>query len=83
MLGVICLFLMMACKQVPTKLGVSDTDSVAVMPLEYAQGFQVKTLENGVKLVDVAKLSTLNCQLSMIKFPKVTRRWKCLWSGRL
>lgn len=55
---IVSLFLMMACKQVPTKLGVSDTDSVAVMPLEYAQGFQVKTLENGVKLVDVADPQT-------------------------
>ena len=57
-LGGISLFLMMACKPVPTKLGVSDADSVEVMPLEYAQGFQVKTLENGVKLVDVADSQT-------------------------
>ena len=55
---VISLFVMMACKQVPSKLGVSDADSVEVMPLEYAQGFQVKTLENGVKLVDVADPQT-------------------------
>ena len=58
MLLVVSLFLMMACKQVPTKFGVSDTDSVEAMPLEYAQGFQVKTLENGVKLVDVADPQT-------------------------
>ena len=58
MLLAVSLFLMMACKQVPTKLGVSDIDSVEVMPLEYAQGFQVKTLENGVKLVDVADPQT-------------------------
>lgn len=58
-LGIIGLFLMTACKQTPSgQAGVNDTDSAGVMPLEYAKGFQVKTLENGVKLVDVADPQT-------------------------
>ena len=58
-LGIIGLFLMTACKQTPSgQAGANDTDSVGVMPLEYAKGFQVKTLENGVKLVDVADPQT-------------------------
>lgn len=58
-LGIIGLFLMTACKQTPSgQAGVNDTDSAGVMPLEYAKGFQVKTMENGVKLVDVADPQT-------------------------
>ena len=57
--GIISLFLMTACKQAPSgQVGVNESDSVEVMPLEYAQGFRVKTLENGVKLVDVADPQT-------------------------
>lgn len=49
------LLFMVACKQVPAgKSGMTDADSSVLMPLEYAKGFTVKTLENGVKLVDVA-----------------------------
>ena len=32
----------------------SGSDSASVMPLSYAKGFSVKTLENGMRLVDVA-----------------------------
>ena len=47
--------LMVACGQGNKQKSMTDAaDSVAVMPLEYAKGFQVKTLENGVKLLDVA-----------------------------
>lgn len=47
--------LMAACKQASTgRHGVVDVDAVEAMPLEYAKGFRVRTLENGVKLVDVA-----------------------------
>ena len=55
---VIGLFLMAACKQVPAGQGAGDIDSVEVMLLAYAKGFQVKTLENGVRLVDVADPQT-------------------------
>lgn len=49
------LLFMVACKQVPAgKSGMTDADSSVLMPLEYAKGFTVKILENGVKLVDVA-----------------------------
>ncbi|MBR1668096.1 MAG: ABC transporter substrate-binding protein [Bacteroidaceae bacterium] len=44
-----------ACGQTSKKMqDVAGADSVSVMPLEYAKGFTVKTLENGVRLVDVA-----------------------------
>lgn len=47
--------LMAACKQASTgRHGVVDADAVEAMPLEYAKGFRVRTLENGMKLVDVA-----------------------------
>ena len=46
--------LCVACKPGTTGGVAADTDSAAVMPLEYAKGFTVKTLENGVRLVDVA-----------------------------
>ena len=49
---------LVACKQRTTDYGQQTTDSVAVMPLDYAQGFQVRTLENGVKLIDVADPQT-------------------------
>ena len=49
---------LVACKQRTTDNGQQTTDSVAVMPLDYAQGFQVRTLENGVKLIDVADPQT-------------------------
>ena len=53
------LLLLVACKPVSSgQVGVNEADSVGVMPLEYAKGFQVKTLENGVKLVDVADPQT-------------------------
>ena len=59
MLGLIGLFVLMACKQAPSGLkGGADVDSALVMPLEYAKGFQVRTLANGVKLVDVADPQT-------------------------
>ena len=47
--------LFVACRQGNQQQGgTASADSAAVMPLEYAKGFTVKTLENGVKLVDVA-----------------------------
>lgn len=47
--------LMVACGQGNNQKGTTNAaHSVAVMPLEYAKGFHVKTLENGVRLVDVA-----------------------------
>ena len=49
---------LVACKQRTTDYGQQTTDSVVVMPLDYAQGFQVRTLENGVKLIDVADPQT-------------------------
>jgi len=50
---------MTACKQTPAgQVGANEADSVGMMPLKYAKGFQVKTLENGVKLVDVADPQT-------------------------
>ena len=47
--------LMVACGQTSKRIqdGVC-ADSAEVMPLEYAKGFTVRILENGVKLVDVA-----------------------------
>ena len=90
---------LVACKQRTIENRLQTTDSAEAMSLDYAQGFQVRTLENGVKLVDVADpqtdedkmpvsyhfalvpRQTVNSQLSMIKFPKVTRRWKCPWSA--
>ena len=59
MIGMTCLLMMVACKQVPsTGAEGFGADSAAVMPLDYAKGFQVKTLENGVRLVDVADPQT-------------------------
>ena len=59
MIGMTCLLMMVACKQVPsTGTGGIGADSAAVMPLDYAKGFQVKILENGVRLVDVADPQT-------------------------
>ena len=53
------LLLLVACKPVSSgQVGVNEADSVGMMPLKYAKGFQVKTLENGVKLVDVADPQT-------------------------
>jgi iron complex transport system substrate-binding protein len=47
--------LMVACGQQQTgKQNVTDADSASVMTLDYAKGFTVRTLENGVRLVDVA-----------------------------
>ena len=47
--------LFVACRQGNQQQGgTASADSAAVMPLEYAKGFTVKTLGNGVKLVDVA-----------------------------
>lgn len=47
--------LWVSCRQGSTGTNVAgEGDSAAVMQLEYAKGFTVKTLENGVKLVDVA-----------------------------
>ena len=44
-----------ACGQKQTgKQDVAGADSASVMSLDYAKGFTVKTLENGVRLVDVA-----------------------------
>ncbi len=58
-LGLISLFVLGACKQVPSgQKGTVDADSASTMSLEYAKGFQVKTLANGVKLVDVADPQT-------------------------
>lgn len=55
MLALAGVLLMVACGQGNKQKSMTDAaDSVAVMPLEYAKGFQVKTLENGVKLLDVA-----------------------------
>ena len=51
--------LCVACGQ--KQKGMQDVvtdDSVSVLVLDYAKGFQVKTLENGVKLVDVADPQT-------------------------
>lgn len=51
--------LCVACGQKQTwKQDMVSEDSASVMPLEYAKGFQVKTLENGVRLVDVADPQT-------------------------
>ena len=47
--------LWVSCHQGSTGKNVAEkVDSAAMMPLEYAKGFTVKTLENGVRLVDVA-----------------------------
>lgn len=47
--------LCVACGQRPAgQQDVTDTDSATVMPLDYAKGFTVRTLANGVRLVDVA-----------------------------
>lgn len=49
------MLLMVACGQKQTgKQDGADVDSASIMPLDYAKGFTVKVLENGVKLVDVA-----------------------------
>lgn len=49
------MLLLVACRQGRVKQDATDAaDSVEVMALDYAQGFQVKTLANGVRLVDVA-----------------------------
>lgn len=49
------MLLLVACRQGRVKQDATDAaDSVEVMALDYAQGFQVKTLTNGVRLVDVA-----------------------------
>lgn len=49
------MLLLVACRQGRVKQDATDVaDSVEVMALDYAQGFQVKTLTNGVRLVDVA-----------------------------
>lgn len=51
--------LCVACGQ--KQKGMQDVvtdDSVSVLVLDYAKGFQVKTLENGVRLVDVADPQT-------------------------
>ena len=54
------MWMLVACK--PGKLtgvGNAEADSTAeVMPLEYAKGFSVRMLANGVKLVDVADPQT-------------------------
>ena len=49
---------LVACKQRPIENRLQTTDSAEAMSLDYAQGFQVRTLENGVKLVDVADPQT-------------------------
>ena len=47
--------LWVSCRQGTTGKNVAGMDdSAAVMQLEYAKGFTVRTLENGVRLVDVA-----------------------------
>ncbi len=47
--------LWVSCRQGTTGKNVAGVgDSAAVMQLEYAKGFTVRTLENGVRLVDVA-----------------------------
>ncbi len=47
--------LWVSCRQGSTGKNVAGVvDSAATMQLEYAKGFTVKTLENGVRLVDVA-----------------------------
>lgn len=54
-LMVLGLLLCVACKQGGAKPEEErDIDSVGMMPLEYAEGFRVQIMENGVKLVDVA-----------------------------
>ncbi|MCR5043168.1 MAG: ABC transporter substrate-binding protein [Bacteroidaceae bacterium] len=58
-LVLVCLFLLGACKPVPSgQKGTADADSASTMLLDYAKGFRVKTLANGVKLVDVADPQT-------------------------
>ena len=49
---------LVACKQRTIENRLQTTDSAEAMSLDYAQGFQVRTLENGVKLVDVADPQT-------------------------
>ena len=49
---------LVACKQRTIENRPQTTDSAEAMSLDYAQGFQVRTLENGVKLVDVADPQT-------------------------
>ena len=49
---------LVACKQRTIENEPQTADSAEAMSLDYAQGFQVRTLENGVKLVDVADPQT-------------------------
>ena len=49
--------LMVACTN-PRAGRTSGHEGTSEEPLEYAKGFQVRTLENGVKLVDVADPQT-------------------------
>ena len=49
---------LVACKQRTIENRPQTADSAEAMSLDYAQGFQVRTLENGVKLVDVADPQT-------------------------
>ena len=49
---------LVACKQRTIENESQTADSAEAMSLDYAQGFQVRTLENGVKLVDVADPQT-------------------------
>ena len=46
--------LFVCCQGGRPRLVASGSDSASVMPLSYAKGFSVKTLENGMRLVDVA-----------------------------
>ena len=49
---------LVACKQRTIENESQTADSAEAMSLDYTQGFQVRTLENGVKLVDVADPQT-------------------------